>query len=90
MSKMTEKNRNVVTKLEAVKAQLQADMTKSNEELAKLEEEFADLKLNPYGITSIDFAKRQELSTDVLKMEGTLMGLDLAIETYEEEHGKSD
>ncbi len=87
---MTEKNRNVVTKLEAVKAQLQVDMTKSNEELAKLEEEFADLKLNPYGITSIDFAKRQELSTDVLKMEGTLMGLDLAIETYEEEHGKSD
>lgn len=90
MSTMTEKNRNVVTKLEAVKAQLQVDMTKSNEELAKLEEEFADLKLNPYGITSIDFAKRQELSTDVLKMEGTLMGLDLAIETYEEEHGKSD
>ena len=90
MSTMTEKNRNVVTKLEAVKAQLQADMTKSNEELARLEEEFADLKLNPYGITSIDFAKRQELSTDVLKMEGTLMGLDLAIETYEEEHGKSD
>ena len=87
---MTEKNRNVVTKLEAVKAQLQTDMIKSNEELAKLEEEFADLKLNPYGITSIDFAKRQELSTDVLKMEGTLMGLDLAIETYEEEHGKSD
>ena len=85
---MTEKNRNVVTKLEAVKAQLQADMAKSNEELAKLEEEFADLKLNPYGITSIDFAKRQELSTDVLKMEGTLMGLDLALETYEEEHGK--
>ena len=90
MITMTEKNRNVVTKLEAVKAHLQADMTKSNEELAKLEEEFADLKLNPYGITSIDFAKRQELSTDVLKMEGTLMGLDLAIETYEEEHGKSD
>ena len=54
MSTMTEKNRNVVTKLEAVKAQLQADMTKSNEELAKLEEEFADLKLNPYGITSIE------------------------------------
>jgi hypothetical protein len=88
---MTEKNdRMYITKLEAVKAQLQADMTKNNEELAKLEEEFADLKLNPYGITSIDFAKRQELSTDVLKMEGTLMGLDLAIETYEEEHGKSD
>ena len=55
---------------------------------ASLEEEFADLKLNPYGITSIDFAKRQELSMDTLKMEGTLMGIDLALETYEEEHGK--
>ena len=77
---MTEKNQTYITRLQGVKAQLQADMTKGSEELA-------DLKLNPYGITSIDFAKRQELSTDVLKMEGTLMGLDLAIETYEEEHG---
>jgi hypothetical protein len=52
-------------------------------ELAKIEEEFANVKLNPYGITSIDFAKRQELSTDVLKMEGTIMGLTLALETYD-------
>jgi hypothetical protein len=52
-------------------------------ELAKLEDEFANVKLNPYGITSIDFAKRQEMSTDVLKMEGTLMGLTLALETYD-------
>ena len=52
-------------------------------ELAKMEEEFANVKLNPYGITSIDFAKRQELSTDVLKMEGTIMGLTLALETYD-------
>jgi len=56
----------------------------ATEELAKIEEEFANVKLNPYGITSIDFAKRQELSTDVLKMEGTLMGLTLALETYDE------
>ena len=52
-------------------------------ELAKLEDDFANVKLNPYGITSIDFAKRQEMSTDVLKMEGTLMGLTLALETYD-------
>jgi hypothetical protein len=52
-------------------------------ELAKLEDEFANVKLNPYGITSIDFAKRQEMSTDVLKMEGTVMGLTLALETYD-------
>jgi hypothetical protein len=52
-------------------------------DLAKIEEEFANVKLNPYGITSIDFAKRQEMGTDVLKMEGTLMGLTLALETYD-------
>lgn len=54
-------------------------------ELEKLEEEFANVKLNPYGITAIDFAKRQELSSDVLKMEGVIMGLTLALETYEED-----
>ncbi len=79
---------NYIKKLTAVKIKLTADLEEQNAELKKLEEEFADLKLNPYGITSIDFAKRQELSMDTLKMEGTLMGLDLALETYEEEHGK--
>lgn len=68
---------------------LQATIVKITEQkdiatadLAKLEEEFANVKLNPYGITSIDFAKRQELSTDILKMEGTIMGLTLALETF--------
>ena len=53
-------------------------------EVAKLEDDFANVKLNPYGITSIDFNKRQELNADLLKMEGTLMGLQLALETFEE------
>lgn len=53
-------------------------------ELAKIEEDFANVKLNPYGITSIDFAKRQEMSIDALKMEGTIMGLTLALETYDQ------
>lgn len=57
------------------------------EELKKLEEEFANVKLNPYGITSIDFAKRQELATDILKMEGVIMGVTLAIETFGETQG---
>lgn len=72
------------------KEQLQTTIAKVTEqkegasaELAKLEEEFANVKLNPYGITAIDFAKRQELSTDVLKMEGVLMGLALALETFD-------
>lgn len=61
----------------------------SEKELAKLEEEFANVKLNPYGVTSIDFSKRQELAMDVLKMEGVLMGLQLAIETYESTTAKA-
>lgn len=58
-----------------------------DEEIKKLEEDFANVKLNPYGITSIDFSKRQEKTTDSLKMEGVIMGLQLAIETYEEMEG---
>jgi hypothetical protein len=56
-------------------------------ELKRLEEEFSNVKLNPYGITSIDFTKRQELSSDTLKMEGVLMGLKLALETFDEVNG---
>lgn len=56
-------------------------------ELAKLEEDFANVKLNPYGITSIDFSKRQDMASDVLKMEGVIMGLTLAIETFGETQG---
>lgn len=54
-------------------------------ELQELEVEFANVKLNPYGITAIDFSKRQELSSDVLKMEGCLMGLKLAVEICDEQ-----
>lgn len=63
------------------------EKTTKEADLAKLEEEFANVKLNPYGITSIDFSRRQDLSTDILKMEGTIMGLQLAIETYGESQG---
>lgn len=68
-------------------ANVTSEKEKAETELKRLEEEFANVKLNPYGITSIDFSKRQELSTDVIKMEGTLMGLALALETYEESVG---
>ena len=64
-----------------------AEKATKEEELKKLEEEFANVKLNPYGITSIDFSKRQELSTDILKMEGVIMGITLAIETFGETQG---
>ena len=64
--------------------QVEQELANSNETLAALEKELANVKLNPYGITSIDFAKRQELSKDTIKMEGVIMGLTLALETFED------
>jgi hypothetical protein len=58
-----------------------------DDEITKMEEDFSNVKLNPYGITSIDFSKRQEKTADSLKMEGVIMGLQLAIDTYEELQG---
>lgn len=70
-------------KLSSVKAAVEQEKSKAMVELQKLEEDFANVKLNPYGITSIDFSKRQELTTDIIKMEGTVMGLQLAIDEIE-------
>lgn len=73
-----------ITALKTTLAKVTEEKTKLDEELKKLEEEFANVKLNPYGITSIDFSKRQEISSDSIKMEGTIMGIQLALDTYEE------
>ena len=68
----------------ATMAKVTEEKSKSETELKRLEEEFANVKLNPYGITSIDFSKRQDISQDNLKMEGVLMGLQLALDTWDE------
>lgn len=75
--------------LEQAMKSVAAQKEENEKELAKLEEDFANVKLNPYGVTSIDFSKRQDLSIDVIKMEGVLMGLQLAIETYESTTAKA-
>jgi hypothetical protein len=68
----------------ATMAKVTEEKAKAETELKRLEEEFANVKLNPYGITSIDFSKRQDISQDNLKMEGVLMGLKLALDTWDE------
>ena len=75
--------------LEQAMKSVAAQKEENEKELAKLEEDFANVKLNPYGVTSIDFSKRQDLSIDLIKMEGVLMGLQLAIETYESTTAKA-
>jgi hypothetical protein len=78
---------NYAEKLQKNILQVQQELDKTNNELKLLEEEFANVKLNPYGITSIDFSKRQELAKDVVKMEGAIMGLTLALETFKDDIG---
>lgn len=55
---------------------------KAHEACTKLEEDFKDTKLNPYGVTQIDFSKRQELKDQMLRLEGAVNGLKLAQETF--------
>jgi hypothetical protein len=50
----------------------------ANQEKERLEAEFSDTKLNPYGITTIDFSKRQEQYELILKLQGAIEGLELA------------
>lgn len=76
-----------VSKIKTNIENVKKEKEKLDEELKKLEEEFANIKLNPYGVTSIDFSKRQEMTTDAIKMDGVLMGLTLALETFEELNG---
>jgi hypothetical protein len=71
----------VISKLQETIEKVKIQKADGEEELKKLEEEFSNVKLNPYGVTSIDFSKRQEITADLLKMEGVIMGLTLAIET---------
>lgn len=56
----------------------QGQIMMAQEEKDKLEAEFADTKLNPYGITTIDFSKRQEQYELILKLQGAVEGLQLA------------
>ncbi len=66
-------------------AVLTAEKNRLDDEIKTLEEEFSNVKLNPYGITAIDFSKRQEMTSDSIKMEGALMGLTLALEMYDDQ-----
>lgn len=52
----------------------------AQQEKDRLESEFSDSKLNPYGITTIDFSKRQEQYELIIKLEGAIEGLNLAKE----------
>ena len=74
----------IIEQLEKVSANIEVKKAESEKKLKTVEENLHDTKLNPYGVTTIDFSERQELMEDILKMEGTIMGLKLAVETCQE------
>jgi len=75
---------NFISNIDKAVEQVTMQLTEKKAEIEKLETDLNDTNLNPYGVTNIDFSKRSELIEDVLKMEGVLMGLSLAKETYSE------
>ena len=74
----------IIEQLEKVSANIEVKKAESEKKLKTVEENLHDTKLNPYGVTTIDFSERQELMEDILKMEGTIMGLKLSVETCQE------
>ena len=44
--------------LAAAKTNVENELETKRAELAQLEEDLSDQKINPYGITNIDFSKR--------------------------------
>mgnify|MGYP000844286874 CR=1 FL=1 len=75
--------------LAAAKTNVENELETKRAELAQLEEDLSDQKINPYGITNIDFSKRLEMVEDITKMEGVVMGLQLAQDTFVE-HGMAE
>ena len=73
-----------IEKINEAIQKMEAQILAHQKELSQLETELQDTKLNPYGVTNIDFTKRNEMLEDGLRMEGALMGLNLAKETYSE------
>ena len=71
-------------KVEDLIADFNNQLQKANEDVNKLETEFADMKLNPYGVTKVEFFKRNEIREQILRLEGAIEGLSLAQKHCEE------
>ena len=71
-------------KLEAAKTNVENELAERKKELENLEADLSDQKINPYGITNIDFSKRLEMIEDITKMEGVVMRLQLAQDAFVE------
>jgi len=70
--------------IEQLVADFTAQLNKANEDVNKLETDFANVKLNPYGVTKVDFEQRHKIREQILRLEGAIEGLILAQKHCEE------
>ena len=59
-------------------------LQQANEDVNKLEADFADMKLNPYGVTKVEFTQRNQIREQILRLEGAIEALILAQNHCEE------
>lgn len=59
-------------------------LQQANKDVNELEAQFADMKLNPYGVTKVDFTKRNQIREQIIRLEGAIEGLTLAKQHCEE------
>jgi len=71
-------------KVEELIADFNNQLQKANEDVNQLEADFANMKLNPYGVTKVEFTKRNEIREQILRIEGAIEGLILAQRHCEE------
>lgn len=53
-------------------------LQQANKDANELESQFADTKINPYGVTKVDFNRRNQIREQILRLEGAIEGLTLA------------
>lgn len=56
----------------------------ANKDYTTFEEEFQDTKINPYGVTKVDFEKRNAIRDQIIRLEGAVEALTLAVAHCEE------
>lgn len=71
-------------KVEQLIADFNNQLQKANEDVNQLEADFANMKLNPYGVTKVEFGRRNEIREQILRIEGAIEGLILAQRHCEE------
>ena len=64
--------------IDELQENLRAQQTQCLTEKEEMEKKFADMQINPYGVTTLDFEERQKLIETITKLQGGIEALELA------------